>query len=261
MPITDYKITDTTGVKVSDIPGSTLPSSDPATNKAVFDDYSDLIVTKFNDLVDYLNTQGVSDLATWKANILKQAYPVGSIYISVNTVNPATLFGGTWEQVKDKFILAAGDTYSNGATGGSADATLPQHTHTFSGSTASTGAHQHTATTASSGAHTHSGTTGTAGAHTHMCELDNGVVKNPGDGDSTITVYRTWGNYIKAKSAGDHTHTFTTGSAGGHAHSLTTSSNGNHQHSFSGTSDSTGSSATGANMPPYFVVTMWKRTA
>ena len=39
------------------------------------------------------------------------------------------MFGGTWEQLKDKFLLSAGDTYSNGSTGGSADATLVYHSH------------------------------------------------------------------------------------------------------------------------------------
>lgn len=47
-------------------------------------------------------------------------YPVGSIYMSVNNANPSTLFGGTWQQIKDKFLLACGDTYNNGETGGEA---------------------------------------------------------------------------------------------------------------------------------------------
>lgn len=46
-------------------------------------------------------------------------YPVGSIYLSVNSTNPGTIFGGTWEQIKDRFLLACGSTYSNGSTGGS----------------------------------------------------------------------------------------------------------------------------------------------
>lgn len=45
-------------------------------------------------------------------------YPVGSIYMSVNNINPSTFFGGKWEQIKDRFLLACGSTYSNGSTGG-----------------------------------------------------------------------------------------------------------------------------------------------
>ena len=60
-----------------------------------------------------------------KQCILDVVYPVGSIYISVNDTNPGTLFGGTWEQINDRFLLACGSTYSNGSTGGSAT-----HTHT-----------------------------------------------------------------------------------------------------------------------------------
>lgn len=46
-------------------------------------------------------------------------YPIGSIYMSVNNINPSNFFGGTWEQIKDRFLLSCGDTYSNGSTGGS----------------------------------------------------------------------------------------------------------------------------------------------
>lgn len=61
-------------------------------------------------------------------------YPIGSVYLSVNDLSPNTLFGGTWEQIKDKFLLASGDTYQNTTTGGEATHTLtvnelPQHTH------------------------------------------------------------------------------------------------------------------------------------
>lgn len=59
-------------------------------------------------------------------------YPVGSIYMSVDGTskgNPAELFGGTWERIKDRFLLAAGDNYKNTNTGGSADAVLIQHKH------------------------------------------------------------------------------------------------------------------------------------
>lgn len=62
-------------------------------------------------------------------------YPVGSIYMAVNNINPSNFFGGKWEQIKDRFLLACGSTYNNGATGGEAQHTLtinemPSHKHT-----------------------------------------------------------------------------------------------------------------------------------
>lgn len=79
------------------------------------------------DLTDYVKTSDILDLV----------YPVGSLYMSVNSTSPATLFGGTWEQIKDKFLLSAGDTYNAGDTGGEATHTLttselPQITGSFS---------------------------------------------------------------------------------------------------------------------------------
>lgn len=61
-------------------------------------------------------------------------YPVGSIYMSMNSTNPSLLFGGTWELLKDRFLLGAGGTYGVGATGGEATHTLtiaemPSHKH------------------------------------------------------------------------------------------------------------------------------------
>lgn len=61
-----------------------------------------------------------------KALTLLDVYPVGSIYISTSATNPGTLFGGTWEQLEDRFLLGAGNTYSSGATGGSAAHTLTE---------------------------------------------------------------------------------------------------------------------------------------
>lgn len=64
---------------------------------------------------------------------IDDVYPVGSIYMSTANVDPSTLFGGTWERIQDKFLLAKGSTYSTlNGTGGSADATLVSHNHTVS---------------------------------------------------------------------------------------------------------------------------------
>jgi hypothetical protein len=65
---------------------------------------------------------------------LDKIYPVGAIYLSVDSTSPAALFGGTWERIKDRFLLAAGDTYAAESTGGEAKHKLtidemPYHEH------------------------------------------------------------------------------------------------------------------------------------
>lgn len=62
------------------------------------------------------------------------AYPVGAIYLSVTDVNPAALFGGTWERIGGRFLLGADSTYAAGSTGGEAThqittAEMPSHNH------------------------------------------------------------------------------------------------------------------------------------
>lgn len=61
-------------------------------------------------------------------------YPVGAVYISTTLVDPATLFGGTWEQIEGRFLLASNSTYTAGSVGGEATHTLtvgemPSHSH------------------------------------------------------------------------------------------------------------------------------------
>lgn len=55
-----------------------------------------------------------------KQQLIDLIYPIGSYYMSANATDPGILFGGTWIQIKDRFILAAGDNYIVGNTGGSA---------------------------------------------------------------------------------------------------------------------------------------------
>ena len=77
---------------------------------------------------------GTSVLGSGNISILDLVYPIGSIYMSVQNVSPATFIGGTWERLKDRFLLGAGDTYAAGNTGGEATHVLtidemPSHTH------------------------------------------------------------------------------------------------------------------------------------
>lgn len=68
------------------------------------------------------------------SDLINLIYPIGSIYMSVNNVSPATFLGGTWEQIQDRFLLSSGSTYAAGSTGGEASHTLtvaetPAHNH------------------------------------------------------------------------------------------------------------------------------------
>lgn len=71
------------------------------------------------------------------------AYPIGSIYMSVNSTSPGALFGGTWERLENRFLLGAGGDYTAGATGGEEQHTLtvseiPSHNHEIAASTLGT---------------------------------------------------------------------------------------------------------------------------
>lgn len=82
--------------------------------------------TAFTDNVQKAMDAAVrAEAAAAKLDLLR-VYPVGSIYISVNSVSPSNLFGGVWEQIKDMFLLGCGDSYAAGASGGSA-VTLHSH--------------------------------------------------------------------------------------------------------------------------------------
>ena len=68
--------------------------------------------------------------------LLDWIYPVGSIYQSTKSTDPADLFGGTWEAINNVFLLAAGTIYRPGTTGGESEVTLtadeiPDHTHSY----------------------------------------------------------------------------------------------------------------------------------
>ena len=66
--------------------------------------------------------------------VLDNVYPIGSIYMNVNSTNPRILFGGTWEQIQGRFLLGMSSSYPAGSQGGEAAHTLtanemPSHGH------------------------------------------------------------------------------------------------------------------------------------
>ena len=164
-------------------------------------------------------------------DLINTIYPVGSIYMSVNSTNPSVLFGGTWEQIKDTFLLATGDTYANGSTGGEATHTLtenemPSHTHIQDSHNHTQNAHNHT-----QNPHSH-----TIGSLTRYV-VNGKAVAAVGDGYGNAQNYKT----------GDTTATNKEATATNNPQTAT--------------NQNTGGGQAHNNMPPYLAVNIWKRTA
>ena len=181
---------------------------------------------------------------TIKQVSILQAYPVGSIYMSVVETNPAELFGGTWEAITPgRVLVGAGVSdfdinYVAGTTGGSRSRTLsssniPKHTHTVE-------------------------IKNTAATHHHR----NGVYDEaaPGNGPlssnyGAIKMYPTATQHVMAADGSAYgTNTqlymgYTSATSAVHTHEVTVG--------YYGAKEPTEISV----MQPYLVVYMWKRTA
>jgi len=104
---------------------------------------SDARISAAEGSLDDLNAQ-ISSMNVRISDLWNTIYPVGAIYISTASTSPATLFGGTWERITGRFLLAATD---GGAEGGDSDASIaPGYTG---------GEATHTLTTAETAYHTH----------------------------------------------------------------------------------------------------------
>lgn len=113
--------------------------------------------------------------------------------------------------LRNRFVVGAGATYSVDASGGSADAIVVDHTHTASAST--------------------------AGNHNHANYYINGSFGNAGTGVPLSN--------FSGSSAG-YNASWTTSAAGAHSHTVTV--------------NSTGSSGTNANLPPYYALAYIMKT-
>lgn len=186
--------------------------------------------------------------ASFKKILLEAMYPIGSIYWSSKPTSPDGLFGGKWKAIKDRFILAAGDTYASDGTGGNSTVTLanenlPSHSHTFSGTTAN-----------NSVSHTHTFTTGAMSknaSHRHkMTDDNNSPMPSAGDGGDWSASGTGGGSWHWCEYANtDHTHSGTTDAP----------SSTSHAHTYSGTTGSVGSGTAVNIMPPYEVKYCWER--
>ena len=95
------------------------------------DGYDD---TELRQMIAQETADREAEIAQMETNYLDYMYPVGSIYMNVDNISPAVLFGGTWEKIEGQFLLASSSTYANGSTGGNATHKLvyeetPYHTH------------------------------------------------------------------------------------------------------------------------------------
>ena len=220
----------------------------------------------------YWGSDQVSTVLTGQPAIpIDMIYPVGSIYMSINNTNPSLLFGGTWEQISDRFLLGAGTTYTNGNTGGSATVTLtteqmPAHTHTGASHNHGLNSHTHSipalsGTAASNGAHTHGDPSG------RKFMFTNGDVAVNSTGRNGVSTGGDWYYVYGATSSTGIWEGSATSSSGSHTHSVSTNSSTSGQASGNTTAagtdatSSTGGGAAHDNMPPYLVVYIWKRTA
>ncbi|WP_304094738.1 hypothetical protein [Methanobrevibacter ruminantium] len=170
-------------------------------------------------------------LGAFLVEFWKHIYPVGSIYMNINDVDPTILFGGTWERIEDKFLLSKGSSYSIlGGTGGEASHSLtssemPRHTHTQN-------------------------------AHTHNANRTNGqLVTRDGSNSSGIGEKGSpTGTHHYSPSIDSDDNWWGVSNVGN-----TTATN--KYTGGTGTSESASNGSAHNNMPPYIIVNVWTRIA
>lgn len=211
---------------VNSVPDEIVAEVNKQVNQLIESGFFD---TKISALVD----EHVADLtnkidknANDIANEWQKIYPVGSYYFSESATSPAVLFGGTWDELNDKFIVASGSTFAKGADGGALN-----HTH----------ANQ---TTQSGGGGTSGSTILTIAQlppHEHRTKVFRAGTKT-GDGP----LLTKW--IEQSSSAEIIAGTEPVGGGTGHTHTIPS-----HTHALKDT-------APASSMPPYHPVHVWCRT-
>ena len=227
-PLPEYTFSDADYLEGWEFVGSAPPT------KNEFDAWFKMVDTKLKWLYDQMQATA------------SKLYPVGSVYISFNSADPSTLFGGTWVRLKDTFLLANGDTYAPNTSGGSATKNitvnnLPAHTHSIS----------------TDGSHTHTrGSMNITGSITNNDPVEAWGMADQFSNSGALSIetksYNV-GNAVEEPGGGGYRITFDA-SRNWYGE---TSWNGSHSHIIG----NTGSGLPMNIMPPYQTVYMWKRTA
>lgn len=257
---------------------STIATSNLTTQRVLVSNSSGKVSASTTTATELGYLKGVTaniqdQISQLNSDLLLRAYPVGSIYISVNAANPGTLFGGTWEawgsgKVPVGVNPSDSDFSTAGKTGGSKTVNL-NHSHTVNNHNHTTAGHSLTVSEMPSHSHGISLTSGASGTHWHQLRAQaylGATIHNHGEG--------TW-----LASGTTSTDASTTASEPLRANSIKDA--GNHTHSISGSSGSSGSGAahshgnTGNSAPgttaqlstvqsivqPYVTCYMWLRIA
>jgi len=227
------------------------------------------------DAQTFTNNAILSANAQVLAQAKLDAHPVGSLYWSSDPTDPSTLFGGTWVRIKDRFVLAVGDTYANGETGGSAtvkltESQLPTHKHSFT--PAGTVSVTTNPTFTGSAVNTGGMSANSSGyiKFTRYTPILDYASENQVQESGNLSIgANTWTNLQRPeynKNTNNERCVYQINSNVAHTHSVTASgtiSGGAYE--FTGTAGTTGnggfSNTAVDKMPPYIVKYCWERTA
>ncbi len=201
--------------------------------------------------------QEIDDISTDLSDIWNVIYPIGSLYMSVNSTDPSILFGGTWSMLSGGYVLKTIESGTGGSTNAAGNTGSTRLTAAQSGMQA----HSHGLNN-----HTHripplSGGTGDAGQHTHVFYAEFGADGNVNYSPGQEKQMQAAGVQAQTREArtsilaqdGKHLHSVTT------YESVTDASSGNTA-TYPAQNASEGHSHT-AGMPQNIGVYVWVRTA